>query len=729
MAQKTTPLSESKLTLQQLEQFLWKSADILRGKIDSSDYKKYIFGLLFYKRISDIWDEEYQKVLSEFKDKTLAEADYNHRFQVPANCKWTVIQQTSENIGQKLNDVFDRLTNANSPKLDKIFDDLDFANKDRFPNEALQRLINHFSQYNFGSNYISSDVLGDAYEYLIKMFAADAGKKGGEFYTPREVERVIMGILKPHHKDHIYDMACGSGGFLLEAYNYLKQKSGEEIARSLYLYGQELNISTFAIAKINMFLHGLDSADIRRGDTLANPQFLNQDGSLQTFDICVANPPYSIKDYDFEVFNHDRYGRADGYDIPPNKNADYAFILHLVKSMNLNGRAGIVLPHGVLFRSGTEGRIREQLIKNDLIDAIISLPAKLFYGTGIPAAIWILNKNKSEERKNKIMIIDASKEYFEGKNQNFLRKLDIDKIIRTFDQYVDVEKYARLVDYNEVSSNGFNLNVNLYIDSSASKDVINVVDTWNKLNDLEQQRRELDEKVAKLVSDILARSSKNDKYKKVKLGSKKYEIPNHWRVTNIGETSFLKGRIGWQGLTTKEYLDTGDYYLVTGTDFRDGRIAWETCHFVEKERYDQDVNIQVKYQDVLVTKDGTIGKVAFIDKKPPKDATLNSGVFVLRPLGQDYLPEFMYWILQSNFFRSFINDIKAGSTISHLYQRDFNKFEFICPPIVEQKKIVEVLNFIERKLITSKEICQEINLLKEALTSELILGVNKSINI
>src|SRR3989339_691077 len=332
----------SKLTLAQLEQFLWKSADILRGKIDSSDYKKYIFGLLFYKRISDVWDEEYKKVIDEYKDKTLAEADYNHRFQVPKDCKWSVISETSDNIGQRLNDIFDKITNVNNPKLDKIFDDLDFANKDKFPNDILQHLVNHFSQYNFGSNYISSDLLGDAYEYLIKQFAADAGKKGGEFYTPREVERIIIGIVKPHQKDHVYDPAVGSGGFLLEAYNYLKDKSSEHVARPLYFYGQEINISTFAIAKINMFLHGLDSADIRRGDTLSNPQFLNQDGSLKQFSVCVANPPYSVKSWAYESFKTNKFGRLTGYDVPPEKTADLAFVLHMIKSLKEDGRAGII---------------------------------------------------------------------------------------------------------------------------------------------------------------------------------------------------------------------------------------------------------------------------------------------------------------------------------------------------------------------------------------------------
>ncbi len=491
-----------KLTLPQLEQFLWKSADILRGKIDSSDYKKYIFGLLFYKRMSDVWDEEYKNILKEFGKEELAKEDYNHRFQVPGNCKWQVVQETSQNIGQKLNEIFDILTNVNSPKLDKIFDDLDFANKDRFPNETTQRLINHFSQYNFGNTYISSDLLGDAYEYLIKQFAADAGKKGGEFYTPREVERVIIQIVKPHQKDHIYDPAVGSGGFLLEAYHYLREKAGEQVANTLYLYGQELNISTFAIAKINMFLHGLDSADIRRGDTLAKPQFIANNGNLQKFDIVVANPPYSIKDWEFGIFKNDKFSRTAGYDQPPQKNADYAFVLHIIKSMNTNGRAGIVLPHGVLFRGGSEGRIREQIIKKDLIDAIIALPSKLFYGTGIPAAIWILNNNKPEHKKGKILIIDAEKDFLEGKNQNSLRSQDIEKIINAYDGYKNIEKYARVVNIKEVEENDYNLNVRRYIDSNEEQEHIDVKQVWKELQTLEKEREEINKKVAGFIREL-----------------------------------------------------------------------------------------------------------------------------------------------------------------------------------------------------------------------------------
>lgn len=492
----------NRLNLQQLEQFLWKSADILRGKIDSADYKKYIFGLLFYKRISDIWDEEHSKVMKEYNDPNLAKADYNHRFQVPEDCRWSIIENQAENIGDKLNDIFHKLTNANSPKLDRIFDDLDFANKYKFPNDTLQRLINHFSQFNFGSSYISSDLLGDAYEYLIKQFAADAGKKGGEFYTPREVERVIINILKPDEKDHIYDPTVGSGGFLLEAHNYLKEKTSEEIANTLYLYGQEINLGTFAIAKINMFLHGMDSADIRRGDTLQDPQFLDDFGALQQFDICVSNPPYSIKDWSHEFFKTNKHGRLDGYDMPPTKNADYAFILHIIKSIKKDGRAGVVLPHGVLFRSGSEGRIREQIIKNDLIEAVIGMPSKLFYGVGIPVCIIIFNKNKPEHKKNKILFINAENDYAEEKNQNKLRKKDIDNIVKAHSDNKDIDKFARVIDHKEIKENDYNLNVRRYIDSSEEEEIIDVAQVWQELKKLEKERDIIDKEVEGYIKEL-----------------------------------------------------------------------------------------------------------------------------------------------------------------------------------------------------------------------------------
>jgi type I restriction enzyme M protein len=268
------------------------------------------------------------------------------------------------------------------------------------------------------------------------------------------------------------------------------------------MYGQEINLSTFAIARINMFLHGLDSADIRRGDTLANPQFLNQQGGLQTFDIVVANPPYSIKDWEREVFKTNKYGRLEGYDMPPEKNADYAFILHIIKSMNQNGRAGIVLPHGVLFRGGAEARIREQIISNDLLEAVVSLPSKLFYGTGIPAAILIFNRNKPKNKKDKVLIINAEKDFLEGKNQNTLRLQDINKIIKTYDVYSGIEKYARVVDVKEIFEKDYNLNISQYIDSSEQEKNIDVKIIWKELSILEKERETINKKVDKFLEEL-----------------------------------------------------------------------------------------------------------------------------------------------------------------------------------------------------------------------------------
>lgn len=508
LAQSVTALSgvtnvdTDKMTLAQLKTFLWKSADILRGKIDSSDYKKYIFGLLFYKRMSDVWQEEYDKSISEYHDEDIAKADYNHRFQIPEDARWEVVQKTATDIGLKLNEVFDKITNANSPKLDKIFDDLDFANSDRFPNETLQDLVNHFSKHKFGENYFSSDVLGDAYEYLIQQFAADAGKKGGEFYTPREVERLIIRILKPHTKDHVYDPTVGSGGFLLEAHHYLRDKEGEQKARSLYLYGQEINISTYAIGKINMFLHGLDGADIQRGDTLSEPKFLTPAGTLRTFDIVVANFPYSIKEWPYDKFKNDKYGRHDGYETPPSKTADYAFVLHIIKSLNENGRAGIVVPLGVLFRSGSEARIRKQIVNNDLVEAIVGLPPKLFYGTGIPAAVLILNRNKSVSRKNKILFIDAQSDFEAGKNQNRLRKSDIEKISQTVENYESIERYSEVVTVDQVAKNEYNLNISRYVDTNEIDEKIDVAKVLSDIDTLRSESMRIDEEINNHMKSI-----------------------------------------------------------------------------------------------------------------------------------------------------------------------------------------------------------------------------------
>ncbi len=691
------PLTDDtgKMNLTQLKQFLWRSADILRGKIDSSDYKKYIFGLLFYKRISDSWDEEYKKVLEEYHDEEVARSDHNHRFQVPKDCRWEVIQNQAEGIGHKLNEIFDKLTNANSPKLDKIFDDLDFANKDKFPNETIQRLINHFSQHNFGDNYISSDLLGDAYEYLIEQFAADAGKKGGEFYTPREVERVIINILKPHEKDHIYDMAVGSGGFLLEAYHHLKNEAGEKKARSLYLYGQEINIGTYAIAKINMFLHGLDSADIQRGDTLADPKFLNPDGSLKTFDICVANPPYSIKEWDYEIFKSDKYKRLAGYDTPPDKNADFAFLLHMVKSMNENGRAGIVLPHAVLFRGGSEGRIRQQLIKSDLIETIIGLPPKLFYGTKISAIILILNKNKPIERKGKVLIVNAESEFVAEKKQNRLRKVDIEKICSAVEAFKTSPRFSEVVDIKQITNNDYFLNIDRYVDTSEKESAVDLDELERETTTIEQEISQLRENIKKLSKAIKTKGVwKNVLLKDILMEHKELSSGKE----EVHSVSVKKGVVNQIEHLGRSYsaADTSNYKLV-------------------------------KPGDIVYTKSPT-GDFPYGIIKQSKiktDAIVSPLYGVFAPINKyigTILDAYFESRVNTNNYLKPIVSKGAKNTINITNTVFLSKGIYLPINVDEQREIAEILEIVSREAYLYGILAEKYSLRKRALVQDLLNG-------
>jgi len=696
-------LSPDQMDLGKLKAFLWKSADILRGKIDSSDYKKYIFGLLFYKRMSDVWQEEYEKALAEFHDEDIALADYNHRFQVPKDARFEIVQNTAANIGLKLNEVFDKITNANSPKLDKIFDDLDFANSDRFPNETLQALINHFGRHKFGENYFSSDVLGDAYEYLIQQFAADAGKKGGEFYTPREVERLIMHILKPHEKDHVYDPTAGSGGFLLEAYQYVRDTENEQKARSLYLYGQELNISTYAIAKINMFLHGLDGADIRRGDTLVDPQFTTAAGTLKTFDIVVANFPYSIKEWPYEKFKNDRFGRHDGYETPPTKNADYAFILHIIKSLNENGRAGVVVPHGVLFRGGAEGRIREQMIKNDLIEAVIALPSKLFYGTGIPAAILILNKNKRAERKGSIVIIDAEGGYEEGKNQNRLRKADIQKIAQTLTEFQAIERYSSVVSTQQVGENGYDLNIRHYVDTHQPEESVSMVDLLQELDHLKVQKKIIEKEVTSYI----------DKLSLVEL--KSFPIRSGGWKSVLLKDVVKKIRGGGTPTVSVRENYVGNVPFVKIDDITSGRKYLSATKVnISEVALNTSSAWLVPSGSILYTIYATLGEVAITKN----DVATNQAILGIVADNSLIDTEFLYYFLKQN--KDAIRRQAKQGTQKNLTKEIVENYSINLPPIEMQREIVKVLALLDSLIAIDETISGRYKVLQGSLTRDLL---------
>jgi len=472
---------KEKLSLHDLEQFLWKAANILRKP---SEYKDYILALLFYKRLDDVYIEEYKKLLKKYEDEEIAKEKF-HRFVIPDGCHWSDVRKVSTNVGEKLNEVLEKIAKRN-PELDGVINRIDFNDKQRLPEHKLVQLIEHFSKINLGNGKVEPDVLGRAYEYLIKQFALESGKKGGEFYTPKEVVRVLVEILSPDEGYEVCDPACGSGGMLIESFYYLKRKGKD--TKKILLYGQEIDFTTWMIAKMNMILHGIE-AEIILSDSLSDPRFLEEDGSLKKFDIVLTNPPWNQKGYR-AVAETDKFRRFV-FGIAPENSADWAWIQHLLATLKDDGRGGIVLDMGSLFRGGAEKEIRKKVIEKDWLDCVIALPEKLFYNTGAPGCLIIFNKNKPEERKGKILFINASTEYEELRNMNRLRDQDIEKIIKAYFDFKDGDGYSRVVDVEEIRENDYNLNVSLYVAPIVEEEEVDIPKVWQTIESREKEREEV----------------------------------------------------------------------------------------------------------------------------------------------------------------------------------------------------------------------------------------------
>ena len=474
-------MTADNITLNQLESHLWEAANILRGPVDAADFKTYVFPLLFFKRLSDVHDEEHQAALAESDgDEEYALFPQNYSFQVPENCHWRDVRAITTNIGLALQKAMRGIEKANPETLYSIFGDAAWTNKERIPDSLLRDLIEHFSRINLGNQAAKADILGQSYEYLIKKFADATNKKAGEFYTPRSVVRLMVNILDPKEGESIYDPACGTGGMLLEAIHHVKENHGDD--RTLWgkLFGQEKNLTTSAIARMNLFLHGAADFQIVRGDTLRNPAFFTGD-SLASFDCVIANPPFSLEKWGDEVWASDPYGRNFA-GMPPAKTGDYAWVQHMIKSMApKSGRMAVVLPHGALFRMGKEGAIRQKILNMDLLDAVIGLGPNLFYGTGLAACILVFRQRKEPTLKNQVLIIDASKEFKTGRAQNELLPEHVERIHRWYGDYVNIKGISRVVTLEEIAANDYNLNIPRYVEPAVDRQEVTVEEAMNRL--------------------------------------------------------------------------------------------------------------------------------------------------------------------------------------------------------------------------------------------------------
>lgn len=488
----------AKIDLETLKSHLWESANILRGSIDASDYKNYIFGLLFLKRLCDVFDEELD-VLQKENHVDLKDPD-NFSFHVPEKAHWSYLKTLTQNLGEAINKANDALEEANPEMLEGVLSTVDFNDKDRLPDVILSALIAHFSKIQLGNKDLENpDILGDAYEYLIAQFADDAGKKGGEFYTPKEVVTLLVEILDPKEKMRICDPTCGSGGMLVQSVYHLRE--GGQNPKNISLFGQERNIGTWAICKMNMLLHGLLSARLEKGDTLRSPKLTVEQGQLMEFDIVIANPPFSLKNWGYEEAQHDPYRRFR-FGIPPKGYGDYAFVQHMIATLNRKGRAGVVLPHGILFRGGAEGKIRRGFLEEDLLEAVIGLPSNLFFGASIPACLFIINKNKPKKRKGRVFFLYGANDYLEGKNQNKLRREDIEKVVNAYREYRVIEKYCRPVSLDEIRGNDYNLNITRYIDITEEEEPIDVQAVLKELKEVKKERSNVERKMNQYLKDL-----------------------------------------------------------------------------------------------------------------------------------------------------------------------------------------------------------------------------------
>jgi type I restriction enzyme M protein len=481
----------------ELEDYILKAANTLRGMAEAADVKRFIFPLLFYKRLSDVWDEEYEEALELYdNDIDAAKLLENYRFQIPDGCHWSDIRSTSTDIGSKIQKSLREIENANFERLNGVFGDAQWTNKRVLSDAKLIDLVEQLSGTTLSKENISDDSMGAGFEFLVKDFAQDTGHTAADFYTNRTVIDLVLELANPQPGESIYDPACGSGGFLLKSALYLKNKGKEY--RNLKLFGQELKVFTTSVARINMFMHGIDEFTLTSGNTIDKPQILEHD-EIKQFDVVMSNPEFTVSNWNQAQFVNDPYGR-NTLGTPPQGNADYAFQQHILKSLEIrSGRSVTVLPHGVLFRDA-EQEMRQNMIEQDLIEAVIGLGKNLFFGSSMECCLVICRKNKPHDHKGKVLFIDAKDEIKLERSEAYLTDLHIAKINKIYQENIEEEGYSKIVTNDDIlNENNSNLSIQLYVKKNSNKSNETIATLLDKSI---KSQKHLDKEFNKLINKL-----------------------------------------------------------------------------------------------------------------------------------------------------------------------------------------------------------------------------------
>jgi type I restriction enzyme M protein len=674
----------NRITQQQLESYLWGAATLLRGTIDAGDYKQFIFPLLFYKRLCDVFDEETNSALaSSGGDQEFAAYPENHRFQIPAEAHWRVVRSVSTNVGQALQSAMRAIETANQDKLFGIFGDAQWTNKDRLSDAMLRDLVEHFSSLELTVANLPEDELGNGYEYLIKKFADDSGHTAAEFYTNRTVVHLMTEILQPQPGESIYDPTCGSGGMLLSAVAHLRRLGKEW--RNVRLFGQERNLMTSSIARMNCFLHGIEDFRIERGDTLSDPKLI-EDDRLMVFDVVLANPPYSIKQWNRDAFAADPWKR-NLFGTPPQGRADYAFWQHIVCSLApKTGRCAILFPHGVLFRQ-EEAEMRRKLIEADLIECVLGLGPNLFYNASMEACVVICRTAKTKAHKGRIHFINAVNDVTRERTQSFLTSDHIERIVAAYNAFKDDTGFAKVVTLEEVRKNDASLKIDLYVATPSANNGNGIIkaqtselpaafEAWN------HSRIQINDALGTLLLGIKALSQKSEKLTLPNIAEIQRRFDrSKWRRVRFGDVvKCLKETVDPNSGELDRYIagdhmDSENVHLRRWGTVGDGYLG---PAFIRRFR---------KGQVLYGSRRTYLKKVAYAEF----DGITANTTFVLEGVEGKVHQPWLPWLMLSQRFTEHSVRESKGSTNPYINFPDIAKFEFDLPPLDQQRRIAEIL--------------------------------------